>query len=153
MKRQLIDNEVLFAELAEQIARGKSVTITARGQSMRPFITHDRDRVILSPFVDSDLQAGVAVLARCHHGKTVMHRILQRQGETLLLEGDGNYRQTEQARTTDVIGVLTGVYRRERLYLCSGKTWRLYSFLWRGLRPLRRYLLFIDRRIVRKLGL
>ncbi len=90
-----IDNEVFFAEIVQQIRAGKRVVMTARGNSMRPFITDLKDKLILSPFVKEDLQIGQSVLARCTDGRIVLHRIVKREGDVLTLCGDGNWNQWE----------------------------------------------------------
>ncbi len=148
-----IDNEVFFAEIVQQIRAGKRVVMTARGNSMRPFITDLKDKLILSPFVKEDLQIGQSVLARCTDGRIVLHRIVKREGDVLTLRGDGNWNQWETTTIHDVEALLYGIIRKNKTYLCSGKTWRFYSWCWTTLAPLRRWLLAVDSRILRRLGI
>ena len=63
-RKRIIPNEVLLPEVARLISEGHTVTLTVRGNSMNPFLVDRRDRIILGPFTDDDLQPGVAVLAR-----------------------------------------------------------------------------------------
>lgn len=144
--KKTIAGEVLIPEVAVLIREGRTVTLTARGHSMNPFIVHDRDRIVLSPCEDSDLQPGAVVLAETDAHRYVLHRIVRRRGNSLLLQGDGNVRQTEQTDTGRVLARMTAVIRKEQTYPTDGTTWKLYSCVWRWLTPVRRWLLAAYRR-------
>ena len=140
MKKSL-PNDLLIPEVAELIRQGRTVTLTARGNSMNPFIVDRRDRVVLSPCTDAQLQPGAVVLALTNDHRYVLHRIVRRQGDELTLLGDGNLHQTERTDTSRVIGLLTAVIRKD------GAVWLRYSRWWRRLTPVRRWVLAIFRRI------
>lgn len=146
MKKSL-PNDLLIPEVAEFIRQGRTVTLTARGNSMNPFIVDRRDRVVLSPCTDAQLQPGAVVLALTDDHRYVLHRIVCRRGDELTLLGDGNLRQTERTDTGRVIGLLTAVIRKGRTYPTDGAIWLRYSRWWRRLTPARRWLLAIYRRI------
>lgn len=146
MKKNL-PNDLLIPEVAEFIRQGRTVTLTARGNSMNPFIVDRRDRVVLSPCTDAQLQPGAVVLALTDDRRYVLHRIVRRQGDELTLLGDGNLRQTERTDTGRVVGLLTAVIRKGRTYPTDGAAWLRYSRWWRRLTPARRWLLAIFRRI------
>lgn len=145
-RTSIIPNEVLLPEAARLISEGHTVTLTVRGNSMNPFLVDRRDCIVLGPFTPADLQPGVAVLARDTRSRIVFHRIISRQGDDLTLQGDGNLRQTEQTRVTDVMGIMRSAIRKGKEYPCSGRTWQRYSYWWMKLTPLRRWLLAIFRR-------
>lgn len=146
MKKSL-PNDLLIPEVAELIRQGRTVTLTARGNSMNPFIVDRRDRVVLSPCTNAQLQPGAVVLALTDDHRYVLHRIVCRRGDELTLLGDGNLRQTERTDTGCVIGLLTAVIRKGRTYPTDGAVWLRYSRWWRRLTPARRWLLAIFRRI------
>lgn len=146
MKKSL-PNDLLIPEVAELIRQGRTVTLTARGNSMNPFIVDRRDRVVLSPCTDAQLQPGAVVLALTDDRRYVLHRIVYRRGDELTLLGDGNLHQTERTDTSRVIGLLTAVIRKGRTYFTDGAVWLRYSRWWRILTPVRRWLLAIFRRI------
>lgn len=148
MKKRTIANDVLLPKVSELIAAGHTVTLTVRGHSMNPFLCDRRDRVMLAPCTDADLHPGTVVLAReAGTGRYLLHRIVCRQGTLLTLQGDGNVGLTETAHTHEVIAVMRAALRKGRQYSTDGYTWRTYSRLWRLLRPARRWLLAIIRRI------
>lgn len=145
--KKIIPNDILLPEVAQLIETGHSVTITVRGNSMNPFLTDRRDRVTLGSFAPDDLQPGVAVLARDTTGRFVFHRIISRNNETLILQGDGNVAQTEETSVDQVLGIMTEAIRKEKPYPANGKVWKRYSYWWLKVKPLRRYLLAVYRRI------
>ncbi|WP_394369825.1 hypothetical protein [Caecibacteroides pullorum] len=114
---------------------------------MNPFIVDRRDRVVLSPCTDAQLQPGAVVLALTDDHRYVLHRIVCRRGDELTLLGDGNLHQTERTDTGRVVGLLTAVIRKGRTYPTDGAVWLRYSRWWRRLTPVRRWLLAIYRRI------
>ena len=95
--KKSIPNEILLPEVARLIKEGHTVTITVRGNSMNPFLVDRRDRVTLGDFTTEQLQPGVAVLARDLTERIVFHRIIRRNGNILILQGDGNLAQTEES--------------------------------------------------------
>ena len=94
MVKKVFDNEVILPEVARLIEQGHSVTIPVRGNSMNPFLADGRDCVTLGGFVPEELQTGVTVLAKDMEGRFVLHRIIARRDEKLILQpatNRGNY--------------------------------------------------------------
>ena len=90
------DNDKLFEEIASLLARGVEVTVAVKGRSMRPLLVEGRDHVTLRRCIIDDVRRGDVVLAResgC--GRVLLHRVIRRDGGTLVLQGDGNRVQTE----------------------------------------------------------
>lgn len=149
MEKRLVENEVLLPKAAELIAMGHTVTLRVKGQSMNPFLRHGRDQVILAPFEPARLQPGDVVLAREQgSGRIVLHRIVHREGNRLTLQGDGNVQGTEQTLVSLVMGRVVELIRGTKHYPVDGAAWRCYSCCWRGLKPLRRWLLAAYRRLL-----
>ena len=115
---------MLFATVEEMIGEGRSVEMTVKGFSMRPFLRNERDAVVLSPVGEMALQRGMVVLFR-YGGRHILHRIRKMEGERLLIEGDGNYRTVEMATKDDVVAYVSEVR------LESGKKLQYNDFGWR----------------------
>lgn len=145
--KKSIPNEILLPEVARLIEEGHTVTITVRGNSMNPFLVDRRDRVTLRGFTPDDLQPGACVLARDTTGGIVFHRIIRRNSNALTLQGDGNLAQTEETTVAQVMGIMTEAIRKEKPYSAHSTTWKRYSHWWIKIKPLRRWLLAIFRRI------
>lgn len=127
------------------IAEGHTVTLRVRGNSMRPFLESSRDQVLLAPF--STVNVGDVVLAEISPGHFVLHRVIARNGDRLVLKGDGNPVQTEKCFVKNVAAVARGFYRRNKFFSTQGKSWQAYSLVWMNTMFMRRWVLAAYRRI------
>ena len=134
-------NAVLLPEVVRLMEEGHTVTLPLRGYSMRPFLENGRDKALLRK--PKSINVGDAVLAEIAPKHFVLHRIVSIKGDHVTLRGDGNL-GVEHCRLGDVKATAVGFYRkgREQLDSTDGRKWRIYSWVWTRLLPLRRYLLF-----------
>ena len=140
------EQSLMMTEISRLISEGKTVTITAKGYSMNPFIVHLKDQITIGPWKDEQIKEGAVVLAKDTRGAYLIHRIIKRDGDRLTLMGDGNIGLTETARTSEVIGLMQSVTKKGRTYSVQSLRWRLYSWFWKMLTPVRRYPLALWRR-------
>lgn len=150
---KFIPNADFVPAVKQFIDEGHTATFRVRGYSMRPFLDHGRDKVILAPCSSADIRRGDVVLAQVAPGCYVLHRVVSRSGDSLTLRGDGNVSGTESCRVTDVIGRAAGFLRKGRRCpdLTTSFKWRAYSALWSSSPLLRRLLLAFYRRVVLRL--
>ncbi len=116
-----VPNRIFLEEVRRQLQAGHTATFRVRGWSMRPFLEHGRDKVLLvSP---------------------------KRRAGNCTLWGDGNIIGRETCTPENVIGVADGFYigRKERFFHVDGRVWRCYSWLWMHVTAVRRYLLWAYR--------
>ncbi len=140
-----MQNEVFLPQVVELINEGHTVTITARGNSMMPFIHNGRDGLIFAKINDG-IRVGDAVLAEIRNGVFVCHRIVRIADGSVTLRGDGNVQGTERCMEEDVRARLIAVVRNGKTYdLRTSKLWKTYSFVWTRLVPIRRYMLALYR--------
>ena len=139
--RKELPNDAWLGEVSQMLREGKSYAIYVKGYSMRPFIEHTRDRVFLEK--RDSYNVGDAVLAQIAPGHYVLHRIIKKCGENLTLQGDGNIKGVELCKEQDVSGVVTQYIRPNRTIPADDKKLVRRIRLWRRLRPIRKYLLFI----------
>lgn len=132
-------NQVLLEDAAALMNEGRDVTFTPLGSSMLPFIRGGKDSVTLSK--RSSVEVGDIVLVRLEGPRYVLHRVIKAEGEQLTLMGDGNISGTESCTQADVLGTVCTINKGKRS-ITPGK-----GKLWRILKPLRRYILGIYRRI------
>ena len=144
------DQSVIMEEISRLISEGKTVSITAKGYSMNPFIMHLRDQITLGPWKDEQITKGAVVLAKDIKDRFIVHRIIRRDGDAIILMGDGNIGITETAMAQDVIGLMYSVTKKGRTYSVKSLRWRLYSWFWKILTPVRRYPLALWRRTHRQ---
>ena len=139
----MTDNEII-EEAIRLVREGVSVTLPVYGNSMLPFIIGGKESVILQkPELP---KVGDVVLAWADGYRYVVHRIIRINGDRVT--GDGNLGGTEHCRVDDVKARVTHVVdakgRQHDLY----HTWRRRAAkVWFWLRPIRRYLLAIYRRV------
>jgi len=135
-------NDVFLPFVVEQLKDGHTVTLPLRGRSMRPFLEDGRDKALLT--LADHPKVGDAVLAEISKGVFVLHRIIKIDGLNVTLRGDGNL-GNEYCSLSDIRAKAIGFYRKGRQTpdRTDGLKWRVYSWWWMRLYPIRRYLLFI----------
>ena len=141
VKNIQVANAVLLPEIVTLLEEGHTVTLRVKGYSMRPFLENGRDKALLAAIKEP--KVGDAVLAQIHPGHYVLHRIIERQGADLTLQGDGNVRGVEKCLVSDVCGVVIEYIRPRRTILASDPSLQRRIRLWRALRPVRRLLLIL----------
>ena len=141
----MTDNEII-EEAIRLVREGVNVTLPVNGNSMLPFIIGGKESVILHR--PGLIDVGDVVLAWVDGNRYVVHRIIKLDYDRVTLMGDGNVAVTEHCRLNDIKARVTHVVdEKERThYLYKG--WRkLAAKVWYWLRPVRRYLLAIYRRL------
>ena len=136
MDKKTLPNEIMLEDAAALLCEGREVSFTPLGASMLPFIRGGRDTVTLRKL--AEVNVGDIVLARLAGKRYVMHRVIGRDGDNLTLMGDGNLRGVESCTVDDVLGTVVLIGSRKP---GSGKIWRM-------LKPLRRIILGIYRRLI-----
>lgn len=144
--RHELPNNVFLGLVSEKLAEGHTAVIWVKGYSMRPFIEFGRDKVKLA--TATAYQVGDAVLAEIAKGHYVLHRIIKTEGDKITLQGDGNVRGVEHCTTADIRGVVTEYIRPNRILSADDEGLKRKIRLWRRLRPIRRYLLFIYKALI-----
>lgn len=135
-------NEELIPEILQLLRQGMRVKLLIRGNSMRPLLVHERDRVELSLLEHRGVKVSDVVLAKVKD-RYVIHRIVAINDNLITLRGDGNI-GVEQCHQSDILATVVAFYRqgRAKALKADSASIRLYSWLWMRLFPIRRYLLF-----------
>ena len=143
-----IENYLLMQEITRMFNEQgkKSVTFTVRGYSMRPFLEDRRDKVILAP--PRQPQIGDVVLAAIGDKVYALHRVIKIKDGVYTMQGDGNPTyMTETFRNADIIGIADGFIRKGKIVRTDSALWRGYSYIWKILKPFRRIILAVYRRV------
>ena len=125
---------------------GVCVTLPVDGQSMLPFIIGGKESVILQR--PELIDVGDVVLAWVDGCRYVVHRIIKLDYDRVTLMGDGNLVVTEHCLLNDIKARVTHVVdAKERTHDINNR-WRKWAAkMWFWLRPMRRYLLAIYKRL------
>lgn len=137
MIRKEASNREMFSVVQQLLEEGETVKVSVKGQSMLPFFISGTT-VVLHPIAESDFVKGNVVLGDTGRNY-VIHRILKVEGDMVTLFGDGNIIGTESMPREKVYGIV----RIGRFHKAMARIW-----LW--MRPVRRYPLWILRRITPK---
>lgn len=136
-----IANDTFFAWVEAELAEGRPVRFRLKGNSMFPLLRNGKDTVILEKCNLDSLKPMDVVLFR-YKGNHVLHRILRRENNQLLIQGDGSFVAKEQCTVDDVVGKVVQVCRPSgKVLSVDSWQWRLPSRLWRLSNPLRVFLL------------
>lgn len=143
-----LSNELFFAEVEQLISQGENVTITIKGNSMRPWLQNSKHKVIVKPLADSILQCGDIALFR-YKGKHILHRVVKIENDKIIFSGDGNIGIKEHASKDDVIALVESIITPSgRVIECNSNEWKTKSKLWLALPQFaRRIILGILRRL------
>ncbi len=134
-------------EIKQLLNEGHTVTLPLKGNSMRPYLVHMRDKALLEK--PKKLSVGDVILAEVSPRHYVLHRLIAidsssvSDGDAVLtLRGDGNL-NIETCHASDVLAIATAFYRkgRDKADRIDTRKYRLYVWLWMNTFPLRRYLL------------
>ena len=137
-KKITIDKDTMYQEISRLIVKG---------YSMNPFLMHLRDQITLGPWTDGDIRRGTVALVRDVRGNVLIHRIIRRDGNIIILEGDGNIGLQEKATLDGIAGIMHSITRKNRTYSSKSFIWRAYSWIWMFLRPVRLYPLALWRKL------
>ena len=141
----MTDNEII-EEACRLVREGVNVTLPVKGRSMLPFIIGGKESVILHR--PGLIDVGDVVLAWVDGCRYVVHRIIRIDGDRITLMGDGNVKGTEHCLLKDVKARVTHVVSADNKKRDLYSRWRVRAAkLWYWLRPIRRYLLAIYRRL------
>ena len=147
----IVKNKALMMEeIRTLISEGRTVSLTVKGNSMNPILVHLRDQMTLGPWKEEDIRKGCVALVKDTRGNYLIHRIIRRDKETVTLIGDGNVGLYETAEMGNIIGIMYSITRKGKVWNADDRLWKLYSWFWMLLLPLRRWPLGLWRRIFRK---
>ena len=141
----MTDNEII-EEAVRLVEDGVSVTLPVSGNSMLPFIIGGKESVILQK--PAAPEVGDVVLAWADGHRYVVHRIIRIEGDSVTLMGDGNLAGREHCSLGDIKAIATHVAdARGRTHYLYNRRRQWAARMWFRLRPIRRYLLAIYRRL------
>lgn len=151
--RMELPNHLLLGAVKDAIREGHTATIMVKGWSMRPFLEHQRDKVLLDSPTGATLYD--AVLAEIAPNTFVLHRIIDikphpsnTELDEITLMGDGNIQGTEHCLRKNLCGIVTHYIRPNRTIPANEPRLIRRIKRWNKLLPIRRYLLLIYKAII-----
>lgn len=142
-----LSGEFIISEALRLVGEGRDVIFPVKGTSMLPFIIGGKESAVFSPV--KKIKKGRVVLAYTSGGNYVVHRIIKIDNQNITLMGDGNLKGCEFCKISDVKAEVNYVVGNNGKKRCLNSFWRVAAaFIWRILRPIRRYLLAAYRKFI-----
>jgi len=148
---KIIETNEYVSILRELTEEGKEVSMRIAGNSMLPFLVHERD-VIYFKKPDRVLRKGDMVFFQRPNGEFVMHRIWRINNEGYYMAGDAQRWIEGPVKENQIFAIITKVCRKGTWIGPGDFWWEFYEHMWLGLLPVRPYLMRIYRGITRRIG-
>ncbi len=140
-KVKKVPTEVLFQLVGESLKENRNAIFTVTGNSMWPFIGHERDQVEVSPVKCSELKKGDIILFKTPKGVYILHRIMKLTEKGMITAGDGNTYIDGEFPRTCVLAKVIKIIRKGKTLHCESLPWSFIFTLWRIAFPIRPFLL------------
>lgn len=129
------------------ISSGNDVEFTVTGNSMAPTFRNMLDTVILTKCDGEKLHRGQIPLYRRADGSYILHRIVRVKKDCYDMAGDNQTEIERGVPKTAVICVVKAFVKNGKKRSCSSASFRIYSFFWMLILPLRRHVIRFVRSI------
>ena len=136
---RILPPEVLLEEYRKllQEENVKELPLTITGNSMSPFLIHDRDTVYLSRLTRS-ARRGDVLLYRRDNGAYVLHRVYAVKAEGYTMVGDAQTELESGIRPDQVVAVMTRATRKDKELRPGDFWWDFFETTWLRFLPMRR---------------
>lgn len=143
----LLPNDAALSLIKELLASNKTVTISVKGTSMRPFYVDGKTQVTLSLPLSTFRKLDVVLFER-ENGQMVLHRVVKIQPNGLVIQGDA-LKNKDFVKPDQVVGVVLRHERNGKVHSGRGFWYLSLVRLWVLLGFARRPLLGVLRRLGR----
>lgn len=134
--RRVYDGEQLAQYLA-LLEEGLTIPLVVTGNSMSPFLVHERDTVSLSP-VTRKLRRGDILFYQRTNGAYILHRVWRVSADGFTMVGDGQRELEPGIRQEQVLAVVTSCVRKGKTEQPGTFWWDFFEKFWIRAVPLRR---------------
>ena len=141
-----LNDDFIITEAIRLVNEGREVIFPVKGNSMLPFIIGGSESAVFAPV--TNIHKGGVYLAHVDDGRYVVHRVIGISGNRITLMGDGNLVGREYCTTDGIKAEINYIISAKGIKRCLNTfPRRLAALIWRILRPVRRWLLGVYRRI------
>lgn len=139
MQKKVVDTREYVSVLRDLVQEGKEVSMVIAGNSMSPFLVHERD-VICFRKPDMELKKGDMVFFQRPSGNFIMHRIWKVKPEGYYIVGDAHQEIEGPVRREQIFAVVTRVKRKNKWIEAGNFWWEFFEHIWINMVPYRRKL-------------
>lgn len=130
----------LYGVISETLARDGTVSFTANGSSMHPFIRGGTDKVVLHSLPERIRKHDI-VFYRRKNGQFVLHRVVACKGSAFVMCGDNQFILERNVTRDLMIGIVSSLERDGRSIDPFSFSGKVYCFFL----PCRRFFLRLKR--------
>ena len=130
----------------EELLRRGYLIVSPNGRSMWPMIKTGRDTVLIEK-CEGRLKKYDNPLYKDKAGRYILHRVIKVTPEGYVICGDGVCYREYDIRDENVLGVVKGLYRREKFIPTDSFSQKLYARVWVGLIFMRKPIVFLNLRL------
>lgn len=137
MNKKIVDTKEYVKVLRDLIEEDKIVSLLISGNSMSPFLIHERDYIYLKK-PEKMLKRGDMVFFERDNGDFVMHRIYRIEKENYFLIGDAQSVGEGPIRRDQIFAKVIGVRRKGKQIGPCNFWWGFFEHVWIHMIPMRR---------------
>ena len=143
--KKRISLEELYPAIKESLDTGGRVELPITGTSMLPLLVQGRDTVLIKKA--DTVKKGDIIFYRRDDGHFVLHRIVGKDANGYILCGDNQWKKEYGICNRHIIAVVKSINRNGKEINADNFGYRLYSKLWMLVLPIRKYILYISRKV------
>ena len=137
-----VDTQEYLTILKDLVQQGKEVSLLVSGNSMSPFLIHERDYVYFRK-PNRPLKPGDIVFFQRKTGQYIMHRIWKVKPEGLYIVGDAQTVIEGPVAEAQVFAVITRVQRKGKWISPGDFWWEFFEHVWIHIIPFRHVMMRI----------
>ncbi len=131
-----VDTRDYVSMLRELVRQGHEVSMIVAGNSMSPFLVHQRDSIVFRA-PDRELRRGDFVFYERDNGRFVCHRIRLIKPDGFYMIGDAQTETEGPIRRDQIFAIITSVHRKGKTLSPGDFWWDFFEKIWIRIIPLR----------------
>ena len=143
-----IDTREYMSMMRELTESGKEVSMIISGNSMSPFLIHERDSICFKK-PDRELRRGDMVFYQRPTGQYVMHRIYKVKPEGYYIVGDAQQEIEGPVTREQIFAIITKVQRKGKWIEPEDFWWEFFEHVWIRMIPVRRQIMKLYAKITK----
>ena len=145
---KVLDTYEYISALRELTEAGQEVSIVIAGNSMSPFMVHERDKICFKK-PDRPLKKGDMVFYQRDNGQFIMHRILRVRDGCYDIVGDAQIDIEKEIRDDQIFAIVTKVCRKGKWIGPGDLWWNFFEKIWINLVPYRKKIMAVYAKIMK----
>ena len=136
---KIIETQKYVSVLRELTEEGRKVTMRIAGNSMSPFLVHERDYIRFEK-ANQELKAGDMVFYQRVNGQFIMHRVWKVKKDGYYMVGDAQVEIEGPIQKEQIFAKITQVKRKGKWIGPGDFWWEFFEHVWIRIVPFRRIL-------------